>query len=184
MSAVPRNSLLWVALEFKVGKVPALTDIGAQFSCLRSDVAEFLFLMGEPCVFGSCAVTCALADGQKCQVTNVVRLRVKLLSFSWQHEFKVLNGGPFPAILGVDFLSQTKLSVDTASRTFGFGFAPNLLGHFSGDDWGTQCEGYLQSLCDKVPNSVRDAACSNGLRTPPFSVFSRGPLQHGSSRSV
>jgi hypothetical protein len=154
IAVVPRDSLLWVQLEFKVGKVPGLIDTGAQFSCVRTDVAEFLYLMCEPCVFSPCSVTCALADGQRCQVTNAVRLLIRLLSFLWQHEFKVLNGGPFPAILGMDFLSRTNTLVDTASRTFSFGFAPNSLGHFSRDDWGKRTESYLQSLYDETLNGA------------------------------
>jgi len=103
---VSRNSPLWVNLELKVGKVPALIDTGAQFSCIRSDVAEFLNLWEEPCVVTPCSVTCLLADGQCCEVTEAVKLHVKLLPFSWDHEFKVLRGGLFPAILGLDFFGS------------------------------------------------------------------------------
>jgi hypothetical protein len=67
---------------------------------------------------------------------DAVRLRVRLVSFPWQHEFRALNGGPIPAILGMDFLSRTNMLVDTAPRIFSFGFAPNSLGHFSRDNWG------------------------------------------------
>jgi hypothetical protein len=38
-----------VMLQLKGGKWPALVDT-AQFFCVRSDVAEFLYLTGEPCV--------------------------------------------------------------------------------------------------------------------------------------
>jgi hypothetical protein len=79
ITAVPRDSPLWVTLELKVGKVPALIDTGAQFPCIRSDVAEFLYLREEPCVFTSCSVTRLLADGQRCEVTDAVRLHVKIL---------------------------------------------------------------------------------------------------------
>ena len=51
IKAASLDSLLWVMLEFKVGEVPALADTGAQFSCVRSDVPEFLYLSGEPCDF-------------------------------------------------------------------------------------------------------------------------------------
>ena len=64
---MPFHALLWVHLQLKVGKVPALVDTGAQFSCVRADVAEFLYLMGEPCSFTSSSVECALADGQRCR---------------------------------------------------------------------------------------------------------------------
>jgi len=41
-AAVPSDSPLWVMLELKLGNVLALVDTGAQFSCVRSDVAEYL----------------------------------------------------------------------------------------------------------------------------------------------
>jgi len=148
--AVPRDAPLWVTLEMKVGRVPALIDTGAQFSCIRSDVAEFLYRRGEPCVFTSCAVTCCLADGQQCKVTEAVKLHVKILSFSWDHEFKVLRGGPFPAILGLDFLNRTRMLVDVASREFSFGFAPNCKGTFSSENPDLGNELFLQNLGEEV----------------------------------
>ena len=39
---VPADAPLWTMVELKSGKVPALLDTGAQFSCVRSEVAEFL----------------------------------------------------------------------------------------------------------------------------------------------
>jgi len=103
ISAVPRGSPLWVNLELKVGKVPALIDTGAQFSCIRSDVAEFLYLREEPCLFTSCSMTCLLADGQRCKVTDAAKLHMKLLSFSCDHEFKVLRGVAFSCHFGSGF---------------------------------------------------------------------------------
>jgi hypothetical protein len=88
--------------EFKIVKVPALIDNGAQFSCIRSDVAEFRYLMEEPCVFTSCSVTCLLAEGQRIEDTDTVRLHVKILSFTWNYEFKILRGDP--CYFGVRFL--------------------------------------------------------------------------------
>jgi len=65
---------------------------------------EYLALTGEPYSLRSCQVNCLLADGTTALVSNVVKLHVGLLSFTWDYEFKVLNAGPFPAILGLDFL--------------------------------------------------------------------------------
>ena len=150
ITATPFQPLLWVPLELKVGKVPALIDTGAQFSCVRADVAEFLYHMDEPCSFTQCAVVCALADGQRCHVTDAVNLHAKLLSFSWTHEFKVLNGGPFPAILGIDFLERTQMMVNAASKTFSFGFAPDKIGHFSRCDWEGEDQPFLQGLLEET----------------------------------
>jgi len=102
--------------------------------------------MGEPCSFTSCSVECASADGQRCHVTNAVNLHPKLISFSWLHEFKVLNGGPFPAILGIDFLRRTQMMVNAATKTFSFGFAPSKIGHFSRCEGERERQPYLQGL--------------------------------------
>ena len=87
---------LWVDLHMQIGKVPALVDTGAQFSCIREDLAEFANSMGEPCRFESCSVICSLSEDRDCRVTDAVKLHIKLLSFSWDQEFRVLKGGPFP----------------------------------------------------------------------------------------
>ena len=47
-----------------IGKVPDLVDTGAQFSCIRDDLAEFANSLGEPCRFEFCSVICSLADGR------------------------------------------------------------------------------------------------------------------------
>ena len=87
-----------------MGKVPAIVDMGVQFLCNRSDVVEYLYMTGEQCSFMPCSATCLLTDGKKGEVSNAVKLHISLLSFAWDHEFKVLNDGTFPAILGLDFL--------------------------------------------------------------------------------
>ena len=181
VTAVPFQPLLCVQLQFKVGKVPALIDTGAQFSCVRANVAEFLYLMGEPCSFTSCSVECALADGQRCHVTNAVNLHPKLLSFSWLHEFKVLNGGPFPAILGIDFLRRTQMMVNAATKTFSFGFAPGKIGHFSRCEGERERQPYLQGLLRETSGRLQRPGHHCRIPLPVF--FSawcraRGPLCH------
>ena len=128
-------------------KVVAIVDTGAQFSCIRSDVIEYLYLSGLPCSFLPCRVGCLLADGTASQISNAVKIHVSLLSYSWNYEFKILNNGPFPVILGLDFLQHTRMTIDLASRTFGFSFAPNRVGSFmaQGDDGGQ--EPFLNELC-------------------------------------
>jgi hypothetical protein len=111
---------------------------------------EYLYLRAEPCVFTSCSVTCVLVDGKKVHVSNAAKLHVGLLSFTWDHEFKVLNEGPFPVILGLDFLNRSQMRVDIPAGTFSFAFAPEKVGRFSPGDSGTGSEPFLQQLCTEV----------------------------------
>jgi hypothetical protein len=97
-------------------------------------------------------MTCLLADERRCEVTEAVKLHVKLLSFSWDHDFKVLRGGPFPAILGLNFLRRTKMVVDVASRKFIFRSAPSCLGMFSVPSLDAEMEPYLQNLSEEALN--------------------------------
>ena len=55
-----------------------------------------------------------------------MKLHVRLLSFTWSHEFKVLKEGPFPAILGQDFLRRTQKRIDVPSPTFQFWVCPEF----------------------------------------------------------
>jgi hypothetical protein len=80
-----------VTLETKTGEIPALVDAGAQFSRMRLDVAEYLFLTGERCAFSACEMNCALADGTRCGITDAVNLRVKLLGCTWDEDLPCLS---------------------------------------------------------------------------------------------
>jgi len=144
------SPLLWVTLSVKERNIPAFVDTGATFSCIQSDVIEYLHLTGEPCSFLPCHVSCLLEDGTVGQVSNAVRLHVGLLSFSWDQEFKILNNGPFPAILGLDFLQYTRMTIDLPSRLFGFAFAPNSLGSFLTKVGDGGEEPFLHELCTKA----------------------------------
>ena len=42
--ATPPATLFWIELSLRTRKFPALVDTGAQFSCLRSDVVEYLYV--------------------------------------------------------------------------------------------------------------------------------------------
>ena len=152
VAALPHDTLLWVSLNFKLGKVPALVDTGAQFSCIRADVIEYLYLRGERCVLSTCALTCLLANGSKGQVSNVATMHVGLLGYTWNHEFKVLNEGPFPIILGLDFLRRTQMKVDVGSRTFSFAFAPDNIGSFSPVGSEEEEGLFLPELCANILN--------------------------------
>jgi len=72
---------LWVMLEFKTGNVPAFVDTGAQFSCVRSDVIEFIYMREKPCTFSSFSVSCFQTDGQRSELTDAVKINIKFPSF-------------------------------------------------------------------------------------------------------
>jgi hypothetical protein len=91
-------------------------------------------------------VNCLLADGTKGRVTNAVKLHFGLLSFSWTYEFKILQNVPFPAILGLDFLQHSQMTLNIPSKSYGFGFAPEVVGAFD-IDVGNQEDPFLRELC-------------------------------------
>jgi hypothetical protein len=93
---------------------------------------QFLYWREKSSVFTSCTVTCLLADGQRCEIIDVVKLHVKLLSFSWDYKFKVLReGNPFLPFWFWTFLGRTKMLVDVVSRKFCFRFVSSCTGTFS-----------------------------------------------------
>jgi hypothetical protein len=98
------------------------------------------------------------ADGTRCDLTNSVRLHVKLLSFTWKYEFKVLNGGPFPIILGLDFLRRTSMVVDVASKRYSFRFAPQCSGEFGDRSEETGGDPFFRSLVAQVSEVVGNQA--------------------------
>jgi len=51
VAATPPAPLLWVGLNLKIGKIHALVDTGAQFSCVRSDVINYLYHRREMYIF-------------------------------------------------------------------------------------------------------------------------------------
>ena len=127
--------------------MPAIVDTGAQFSCIRVDVIEYLHLSGHPASVFPWDVNCLLADGTKGHVANAVKLHFGLLSFSWTQEFKILQNGPFPAILGLDFLQRSQMTLDIPSKSFRFNFAPGVVGAFNIDIDCNQEDPFLKELC-------------------------------------
>ena len=92
----------------------------------------------------------------RCKVSNVVRLHLKLLEFTWDHEFKILNAGPFPVILGLDFLTRTQMVIDVSYKKFRFRFHPDFTGNFSVSRRGSQPgELFLFGLTVTADRAVR-----------------------------
>jgi hypothetical protein len=102
------------------------------------------------------------------EVTNVMKLHVKLLGFSWDQEFKVLNGGPFPVILGLDFMRRIRMSVDVAAQKFNFGFAPHLIGECGNPKEQTGGNLFLQSLWGELSEADTQGCDSNKVSFEKF----------------
>jgi len=62
----------------------------------------------------------------------MVQLHFLLGTFSWNFHFKILEGSPFPIILGLEFLSHSKMLMDLEDREYYFHFAPNQPMQFEG----------------------------------------------------
>jgi len=105
-----------VKLNFNLGKVLSLVDTGAQFSCIRRDVMQTLADLGVKVKKASCQLSCHLANGLRCEVKEMAQLHFLLVKLSWNFQFKILEGGPFPIILGLDFLSHSKMVMDLGGR--------------------------------------------------------------------
>jgi hypothetical protein len=121
---------LWVKLNFKVSEVLSLVDTGAQFSRIRRDVMQTLVELGVRVQKGTCKLSCHLANGLSCEIRETVKLHFLQGTFSRSFQFKILEQGPFPILLGLDFLSYSKMVIDMAGREYYFSFAPGKLMKF------------------------------------------------------
>ena len=137
-------------IDLKAGKIPALIDTGAQFSCLRVDVLEWLRQKGQIGDRVPCSLTCVLADGKSIQVKDAVKLHVKLLGFTWDYEFKILKEAPFPILLGLDFLRHTRMNVNLCEMMYHFTFAPNVTGPLSPEPSREEQDSVLRRMCAEM----------------------------------
>jgi transposase InsO family protein len=121
---------LWVKVEVKGGEVPSLRDTGAQFSCIRRDVLLTVKKLGVIVKTEACKLACSLANGLEYEIREAVVLHFSLGPGLWSFQFKVLEEGPFPMILGLDFLSYSQMVLDLAQHKYHFSFAPDKLMKF------------------------------------------------------
>jgi hypothetical protein len=77
--ATTSATLFWIKLSLRTVNVPALVDTCTQFSCLRSDVVDYLYMRGESCTFSHCVFPFLLADGTKTQVNEACSVAFVLL---------------------------------------------------------------------------------------------------------
>ena len=65
-----------------------------------------------------------MANGEPCVIAETAVLGIKIGIFSWKWRFSILRDSPIPCILGVDFMSHTKVQLDFVARKYSFRFCP------------------------------------------------------------
>ena len=71
-------------------------------------------------------VTCVTASGESLDIVGEVNMTIKIHGFSWKWKFLVSKKLRSQTILGVDFISRTKMIVDVGSHQCYFAFAPSV----------------------------------------------------------
>jgi len=71
-------------------------------------------------------VTCVTASGESLDIVGEVKVTIKIHGFSWKWKFLVSKKLRSQTILGVDFISKTKMILDVGSHQCYFAFAPSV----------------------------------------------------------
>ena len=59
---------------------------------------------------------CLSANSQKINIQGVFKYKMRICNFTWKVQFLLVDNLLFPIILGVDFLSNSSLVLDTFVR--------------------------------------------------------------------
>jgi hypothetical protein len=108
-----------------VVRVKALVDTGAQFTCIRRDVVNDMSRRGLDAITEPCEIVCHGVEGSKCQIKETITLRCSVGPCTKRFQFKILDKGPYEAILGLGFLTETQMIVDAGHREYHFASAPS-----------------------------------------------------------
>jgi len=71
-------------------------------------------------------LTCVTASGQSLEIVGEVKVPLKIHGFSWNWKFLVSRRLQSQPILGVDFISKTKMILELGSQKCYFAFAPSV----------------------------------------------------------
>ena len=103
-----------IDLQFHQTKIPALIDTGATLSCMREDLASTLSKQ-YPTEYVRVRLRVYLADGAMCHITKAIKIKFKIKNKFFTHQFALLKTLTQPVILGTDFLSKTKSTIQYSS---------------------------------------------------------------------
>lgn len=113
------NSLPLV--QIILNKIPclALLDSGSVFSLISAE-----FALKNEIKFETYQLFCQSVDQTLVSVIGKARLRIKLHKFSWDFQFLIVQNLAVEVILGVDFLTKSRISLDLGQKVLHFGFDP------------------------------------------------------------
>ena len=92
-----------------------------------------------------------------------MQLHFLLGTVSWNFQLKILEDGPFPIILGLDFLSHSKMVMGREGRDYYFRFAPHQPVKFEGlmenvKEEGLGASSYFQQLARNASKIVTSSS--------------------------
>ena len=99
-----------IDLCFKDSNIPTLVDTGATISCMREGLASTLSKL-VPAEFIRIRARVYLADGAMCHITKSIKIRFKIQNKTFHHQFALLPNLTTPIVLGTDFLSKTRSTI-------------------------------------------------------------------------
>ena len=103
-----------IDLQFKDTDIPALIDTGATISCMREGLASTLSKL-VPTEFIRVRLRIYLADGAMCHISKAVKIKFKIQNRTFNHQFALLPKLTQPIVIGTDFLSKTKSTIQYSS---------------------------------------------------------------------
>ena len=111
-------------------------------------------------------LTCVTASGESLFIVGEVKVTIKIHGFSWKWKFLVSKRLRSQTILGVDFLSRTKMILDLGSHQGYFAFAPSVVIKF--------CQNKNYRLCSRT---CQLSARSSQVQTGKLSAGQRASLE-------
>ena len=100
-------------------------------------------------------LTCVTASGESLDIVGEVKVKIKIHGFSWNWKFLVSKRLWSQPILGVDFISKTKMILDLGSQQCYFAFALSVIIKF--------CQNKNYRLCSRTCQlSARNSKVQTG----------------------
>jgi hypothetical protein len=103
-----------------------MLDSGSSQSFLRRDVPHNIKRLVLPHSVETTKRRSLMMNGESCVSSEVIILGIKMHSFAWKFNFLVLDKCPITCILGVDFMTFTKVRIDFSTPRYNFPFQPEM----------------------------------------------------------